>query len=198
MIGVAQCANNAGSTAFPGADAQFSRLLRGFTLSFELDAYDRKILALLQENARLGFSEIGRRIHLTSPAVAERMRQLEEAGVIEGYSAKLNLRKLGYSFEAFINITVDSHDALDAWAAAHPEVLELHATTGAHCALIRVALTSPEHLQACLKSLGLIGKTTTSVVLSSQLERRPRLAGDWLSTPAGAGVPSHTGVKNVT
>jgi Lrp/AsnC family leucine-responsive transcriptional regulator len=51
-------------------------------LSFELDAYDRKILALLQENARLGFSEIGRRIHLTSPAVAERVRRLEEAGVI--------------------------------------------------------------------------------------------------------------------
>jgi Lrp/AsnC family leucine-responsive transcriptional regulator len=149
-------------------------------LSFELDAYDRKILALLQENARLGFSEIGRRIHLTSPAVAERVRRLEEAGVIEGYGARLNLRKLGYSFEAYINITVDSHDALDAWAAAHPEVLELHATTGTHCALIRVGLTAPEHLQACLKSLALIGKTTTSVVLTSQLESRARLPGDQL------------------
>ena len=149
-------------------------------MSFELDGYDRKILALLQENARLGFSEIGRRIHLTSPAVAERVRRLEEAGVIEAFTVKLNLRKLGYSFEAFINITVDSHDALDAWAVAHPEVLELHATTGAHCALIRVALTAPEHLQACLKSLALIGKTTTSVVLSSQLERRARLPGNQL------------------
>jgi Lrp/AsnC family leucine-responsive transcriptional regulator len=149
-------------------------------LRFELDAYDRKILALLQENARLGFSEIGRRIHLTSPAVGERVRRLEEAGVIEGYGVRLNLRKLGYSFEAYINITVDSHDALDAWAAAHPEVLELHATTGAHCALIRVGLTAPEHLQACLTSLALIGKTTTSVVLTSQLESRARLPGDQL------------------
>ena len=149
-------------------------------MSVELDGYDRKILALLQENSRLGFSEIGRRIHLTSPAVAERVRRLEESGVITSFGAKLNLRKLGYSFEAFINITVDSHEALDAWAAAHPEVLELHATTGAHCALIRVALTAPEHLQACLTSLAPIGKTTTSVVLSSQLENRARIPGDQL------------------
>ena len=149
-------------------------------MSFELDAYDRKILALLQENARLGFSEIGRRIHLTSPAVAERVRRLEEAGVIECFTAKLNLRKLGYSFEAYINITVDSHAALDSWAAAHPEVLELHSTTGTHCALMRIALTAPEHLQACLTSLARIGKTTTSVVLTSQLESRARLPGDQL------------------
>ncbi len=149
-------------------------------MSFELDAYDRKILALLQENARLGFSEIGRRIHLTSPAVAERVRRLEEAGVIEAFTARLNLRKMGYSFEAFIHITVDSHDKLEAWAAAHPEVLELHDTTGSHCALIRIALTAPEHLQSCLKSLALIGKTTTSMVLSSKHEGRARLPGDQL------------------
>lgn len=144
-------------------------------MSFELDAYDRKILALLQGNARLGFSEIGRRIHLTSPAVAERMRRLEEAGVIEGFGVRLNLRALGYGFEAFVNVTVQSHDALDAWADAHPEVLALHATTGSHCALLRIAVTAPEHLQALLASLGRIGKTTTSIVLSSGLEQRVRL-----------------------
>lgn len=150
-------------------------------MSFELDAYDRKILALLQDDARLGYSEIGRRIHLTAPAVTERVRRLQEAGVIEGFSTRLNLRALGYSFEAFINITVDSHDALDAWAAAHPEVLALHATTGSHCALIRLAVTAPEHLQALIKSLGEIGKTTTSIVLSSQFEDRPRLAAGQLA-----------------
>jgi Lrp/AsnC family leucine-responsive transcriptional regulator len=149
-------------------------------LSFELDAHDRKILALLQSEGRLSFSEIGRRIHLTSPAVAERVRRLEEAKVIEGFGARVNLRALGYSFEAFINITVDSHPALDAWAAAHPEVLALHATTGSHCALIRLAVTAPEHLQALIQSLAHIGKTTTSIVLSSQFEDRPRLPGKQL------------------
>ncbi|MBI3283557.1 MAG: Lrp/AsnC family transcriptional regulator [Burkholderiales bacterium] len=150
-------------------------------MSFELDGYDRKILALLQENARLNFSEIGRRIHLSSPAVAERVRRLEEAGVIAGYGARVNLRALGYSFEAFINITVESHDALDAWAAAHPEVLALHATTGSHCAIMRIAVTAPEHLQALLKSLGQLGKTTTSIVLSSDFEARPRLPAAQIS-----------------
>jgi Lrp/AsnC family leucine-responsive transcriptional regulator len=139
-------------------------------LSFELDAYDRKILALLQADARLGFSEIDRRIHLTSPPVADGVRRLQEAGVIEGFTARLNLRKLGYSFEAFINITVDSHTVLEGWANSHPEVLALHATTG--------NLKAPEHVQGCLESLAQIGKTTTSVVLLSQLETRPRLPGD--------------------
>ena len=149
-------------------------------MNLELDAHDRKILALLQENARLSYSELGRRIHLTSPAVAERVKRLEEAGIIQAYSAQLNLRALGYSFEAFVHITVESHDALDAWAAARPEVLALHATTGNHCALLRLALGSPEHLQACLTSLGHIGKTSTAMVLSSQWERRPRLPADRL------------------
>ena len=68
----------------------------------------------------------------------------------------------------------------DAWAAAHPEVLALHATTGSHCALLRVAVVSPEHLQTLLFSLGEIGKTSTSVVLTSQLEDRLRLTAEQL------------------
>ena len=58
----------------------------------------------------------------------------------------------------------------------------LHATTGSHCALIRVALAAPEHLQACLTSLGQIGKTTTAVVLSSQFEQRARLPADRIAS----------------
>lgn len=151
-------------------------------LNFVLDAYDRKIVALLQSNARLSISEIGRRIHLTSPAVAVRVRRMEEAQVITGFTVRVNLRALGYIFEAFINITVESHDALDAWADAHPEVLALHITTGSHCALLRVAVTAPEHLQSLISSLAPIGKTTTSIVLSTQFEERPRVQGDQLHT----------------
>ncbi len=156
----------------------------------ELDSYDQKILALLQANARLGYTEIGRQIHLSSPAVAERIRRLEDAGVIAGYGVRLNLRTLGYSFEAFIQVTVESHAALDAWAAAHPEVLALHATTGSHCALLRVAVVSPEHLQTLLFSLGEIGKTSTSVVLTSQLEDRPRLTAEQLRAMHASPDPS--------
>ena len=157
----------------------------------ELDSADRQILALLQQDARLPFTEIGRRVHLTSPAVAERVRRLEETGVIQGYTPRLNLRALGYSFEAFVQVVVQSDAALLAWAAAHPEVLAVHATTGEHCALLRLALTSPEHLQSLLGSLGGIGKTHTAVVLSSSFEDRARLAGDEvLRTTTEPSVPA--------
>jgi Lrp/AsnC family transcriptional regulator, leucine-responsive regulatory protein len=148
---------------------------------FELDAQDQKILALIQRNARASFTEIGRKVHLTSPAVAERIKRLEEAGVILGYGARINLRKIGYSFEAFVQITVDSHAALNTWADAHDELLALHATTGNHCAVLRLALTSPEHLQQLLASLGEIGKTSTAMVLSTQFEDRVRVSGVKLS-----------------
>ena len=144
-------------------------------MKFEIDSYDRNILSLLQSDARLSLSEIGRRIHLTSPAVAERVRRLEEAQVIQGFTARVNLRALGYSFEALINITVESHEALDQWADQHPEVLALYATTGEQCALIRVAVIAPEHLQSIILSLGKIGKTQTAIVLSSHFEDRERL-----------------------
>lgn len=163
----------------------FSRLLERFAVAFELDAYDRKIVALLQQNARLTYSEIGRRVHLSSPAIAERVRRIEEAGVIRGFSARIDLRALGYSFETFVSITVDSHEALDAWAAAHHELLALHSTTGNHCALLRIAVRTPEHLESMLKSLARIGKTSTSMVLSTQFEDRQRLPADEIEVVSG-------------
>jgi Lrp/AsnC family leucine-responsive transcriptional regulator len=162
-------------------------------LSFDLDGYDRKILALLQEDARLSYSEIGRRIHLTPPAVTERIRRLEEANVIQGYCARVNLRELGYSFETFVRITVDSHELLDAWALAHPEVLALHSTTGSDCALLRIAVGAPEHLEALLMSLSKIGKTATSIVLSTKLETRPRVPADQIISTDAASI---NGVKS--
>jgi len=159
----------------------FPSLLEQSAVPFELDNYDRNIVALLQQDGRMPLSELGRQVHLSAPAVAERVRRLEEAGVVQGFSARINLRALGYSFETFVNITVDSHDALDQWAASHPEVLALHATTGHHCALLRLALRDPEHLEALLKSLARIGKTATTMVLSSQFEARPRLHADQIA-----------------
>lgn len=150
-------------------------------MNVELDAYDRKIVSLLQQDGRLSLSELGRRVHLSSPAVAERVRRLEEGNVLQGFTVRVNPRALGYSFETFINITVDSHEALDLWALNHSEVMALHNTTGNHCALLRVALRDPEHLEALLKSLAQIGKTATSMVLSSQFEARPRLPADQIS-----------------
>jgi Lrp/AsnC family transcriptional regulator, leucine-responsive regulatory protein len=151
---------------------------------YPLDTYDHAILALLQSNGRITMTELSKQVHLTSPAVTERVKKLEEAGVIAGYGTHINLRKYGYSFEAFVQITVDSHAQLDAWADAHSEVLEIHATTGNHCALLRIALTSPEHLQKLLTELGALGNTSTAMVLSSRHEHRARLHGDKVGSSA--------------
>jgi Lrp/AsnC family leucine-responsive transcriptional regulator len=142
------------------------------------DNYDLAILEQLQLNARVSFAELGRRVHLTSPAVAERVKKLEDADVITGYAARINLRKLGYAFEVLVQISVESHAVLNAWTDAHAEVLSSHATTGNHCAMLRIALKSPEHLQGLLGELGAIGKTSTAMVLSSNYEDRVRKHGD--------------------
>lgn len=152
-------------------------------MAFELDTCDRKLLALLQKDARLSYAELGRRVHLSSPAVAERVRRLEEFGVIGGFTARVSPRALGYGFETFVSITVDSHDALDAWAEAHPEVMALHSTTGNQCALLRIAIRTPEHLESLLKSLARIGKTSTSMVLSTRFESRERVPADCATLP---------------
>lgn len=125
----------------------------------------------------MSVAEISRQIHLTSPAVTDRIRKLEEIGVITGYSVQLNLRKWGYSFEVLIQITVESNSALENWASAHHEVLELNITTGTQCAMMRVALTSPEHLQRLLISLDVVGKTTTYMVLATSFDERARIHG---------------------
>lgn len=139
---------------------------------FDFDPYDLRILALLQENARMPFTEIGRKVHLTSPAVAERVRRMEEAGVITGYRAQVDLAKLGYGLQSFIRMSVRSDEALEAWVAEHPEVLALHAVTGDDCAVLRVAISTPEHLQTLLKSLAQIGRTSTAIVLSTKFDDR--------------------------
>ena len=147
---------------------------------FECDNYDHKILALLQQNARLSFTELGRRVHLTSPAVAERVKRLEEAGIIQGYGLRLNLQAYGYSFEAMVQVKVERHDALDAWVFRHPEVLASHATTGEYCAILHIALTSPQHLHQLLSELAELGQTSTAMILQSLAHERQRIAGSQL------------------
>jgi Lrp/AsnC family leucine-responsive transcriptional regulator len=97
---------------------------------------------------------------------------------LQGFTTRLGLRALGYSFEALIHITVDSHAALDLWAQQYPEVLGLYATTGEQCAMMRLAVVAPEHLQSLILSLGKIGKTQISIVLSTQCDNRELMPAD--------------------
>jgi Lrp/AsnC family leucine-responsive transcriptional regulator len=121
-----------------------------FHLESSLDTTDWQILRELQQNARLSFNELGRRVNLSAPAAAERVRKLEDRGVITGYSAQIDPAKVGLPLLAFIQLHCDPGKCLlkTSRAEEYPEVLEIHKLSGAHCTLLKVAVSSMEHLEA--------------------------------------------------
>ena len=143
----------------------------------ELDATDRAILELLQENCKRPLAAIGEKVGLSAPAVVDRIHKLEEAGVIVGYAALLDARKLGRDVTAFIGVASDLPRAIDVLArhiVAIDEVLECHHVTGAHTLLLKVKVRSTEGLETLidrLRSLDGVSHTETMVVLSSAAER---------------------------
>lgn len=139
-----------------------------------LDQIDWKILKELQENARVAYAELGRKINLTTPAVIERIRKLEDAGIIAGYRAEIDASKIGLPVTAFIRMSITGVDysRIIEVARDSPEVLECHRGTGGDSFIIKVAVASVERLQAIIDKLTPYGITTTSIVLSSPVKRR--------------------------
>ncbi|MBC3933786.1 Lrp/AsnC family transcriptional regulator [Undibacterium rugosum] len=142
-------------------------------MKIELDLMDARILEILQEDARVTLAEIGRRIHLSQPAVAERIRRMETAQVITGYHARVNPEALGYGITAFVRIASRSSDvSVPHIAAQVPEVVECHAITGEDCVIVKVVAPSVRELERVIASLARGGVTSTSLILSSSIERR--------------------------
>ena len=139
-----------------------------------LDEISWRILAALQENARLGYTELGRRVGLTAPAVAERVRRLEESGIISGYRVELNLERVGLLMTAFIRFANRDRPAseVNQLVATLPEVLECHHVTGADCYVLKVAVTSVGHLERLIERLLRYGECTTSIILSSPVTHK--------------------------
>ena len=139
-----------------------------------LDHVDWQILTLLQENARLSYADIGRQVGLSLPAAAERIRRLEEAGIIEGYYARIDPEKIGLSVTAFIRVSVpvEKYPQFTALVGNLAEVSECHHVTGVEAFVLKVGVTSISHLEALLQRLSQYGQTTTSIVMSSPLKRR--------------------------
>ncbi len=139
-----------------------------------MDATDRQLLEDLQNDARVSYAELGRRVGLTPPAVAERVRRLETSGIIAGYHAQVDLNKAGYGLVAFIRLSSAPELAkqLGRIAAETPEVLEFHHVTGTEGFVLKVAARSIEHLERVIVLLLPYGQTTTSIVLSSPVTWR--------------------------
>src|SRR2546423_12830984 len=114
-----------------------------------LDDVDWKLVEALQDDARISFAELGRRVSLSPPAVAERVRRLELAGVITGYRAVVDLARLGLSMQAMVRVVANgkSCELMGSQLEAMPEVLEATRVTGTDSHVMRVAVRSVEHLE---------------------------------------------------
>ncbi len=139
-----------------------------------LDDVGWQLLRELQEDARLSYAELGRRVGLSLPAVAERMRRMEEGGIITGYRVEIDGQKVGLPVMAFvrINATGEKYPAIIALARDLPQVLECHHLTGTDSFIMKVIAASIPDLEALITQLRRYGQTTTSIVLSSPVTRR--------------------------
>ena len=138
-----------------------------------LDTKDRLILQALQTDARQSLAAIGKRIGLSQPAMSERVRKLEDAGVIEGYSARVNLQALGVGLQAIIRIQT-THRGIAPYTALFaqmPEVLQADRVTGEDCFIVRCAIAQPGDLQRVVDALAVHGAVTTALVLSSPVQK---------------------------
>ncbi len=140
-----------------------------------LDATNRRLIRELQEDARLSIAELGRRVSLSSPAVAERLRRLEDAGVVTGYRAMVDPRRLGYGFGVVIRIRPAPRQlAIVAdLARSTPEVVECHRVTGDDCYIAIAYVRDVEHLEHVIDRFAAHGQTTSSIMQSSPVPRRP-------------------------
>jgi Lrp/AsnC family transcriptional regulator, leucine-responsive regulatory protein len=139
-----------------------------------IDAIDRRILGELQEDARLSMAELGRRISLSPPAVAERVQRLERTGVITGYRAEVEPKALGFPLAAVVRVRPASRQLhkIPEIARATPEVVECYRITGEDCFFLKLHLRSIDDLEEILDRFVVYGQTTTSIIHSSPVALR--------------------------
>lgn len=151
------------------------RLFTYTSFSGEIDAVNVRVLQELQRDPRLTMSELGRRVGMSSPAVTERVRRLEEAGVIQGYRLDLNPAALGLPIAAYIRIRPNSGQLprIAELAQQIPEVVECYRVTGEDCFVLKVHIPAIDQLDRLLDSFLLYGSTTTTIIQSSPVPLRP-------------------------
>jgi Lrp/AsnC family leucine-responsive transcriptional regulator len=140
-----------------------------------IDEIDRVLLRELQADGRLSVAELGRRVNLSAPAVAGRVKRLERAGVITGYRAEIDPRSLGFPIAAIVRIrpTTRQLQRIPELAREVPEVVECHRVTGEDCFVMRLQLRAMDDLEAILDRFIVFGQTTTSIIHSTPVAARP-------------------------
>jgi Lrp/AsnC family leucine-responsive transcriptional regulator len=140
-----------------------------------LDVTNLRLLDELQADARTSLAELGRRVGLSSPAVADRLRRLEQEGVITGYRAEVDPRKLGYALGVVIRIRPAPRQiaAVAELARRTDEIVECHRVTGDDCYVMVAHVRDVTHLEEVIDQFAAYGQTTTSIKQSSPVPRRP-------------------------
>jgi Lrp/AsnC family leucine-responsive transcriptional regulator len=138
------------------------------------DALDWRILRELQADARLSYNELARRVGLSPPTVAARVRRLEEAGVIAGYRAEVDPATIGLPVMALVHLKCRPGRCLlrTCRAADYPEIIEVLKVSGAHCTVLKVVAASHAHMETIIDRLNEHGELQTLVVWSKGLEQR--------------------------
>ena len=139
-----------------------------------MDEIDRNLLEELQKDARLTRSELARRVELSPTATSDRLRRLEEAGVIGGYHAAINPKAAGYAVSAILRIrpVMGQLKKVESAAQGTPEVLECHRVTGEDCYIMKIVVPDIDDLEAVIDRFTPFGSTTTSIIHSSPVPPR--------------------------
>ena len=140
----------------------------------KLDSTDWALLKLLQEDGRISYRELGKKIGLSTPAVSERVKKLEDAGIITGFGARLALDKLDRAITAFVSVNTrpESNEPLQKFVKKTPEILEAHYITGQASFILKIALGTIADLEDFIRKLSHFGPTQTSIVQSTHIENR--------------------------
>jgi len=143
-------------------------------MEFLIDDIDRAILACLAEDARLSLKVLSARVGLTSPSTAERVKRLEERGVIQGYGARVDLAALNYRLQALVRVRPmpGMLQKVDKMIQRLPECIECDKVTGEDCFVMRLVVQSIEQLDMLLDELAEFAQCNTSIVKSTPVKRR--------------------------
>lgn len=143
-------------------------------MDYLIDAIDRQIVGCLAEDARMSLKVLSARVGLTSPSTAERVKRLEERGVIQGYGAHVNLAALGYTLQALVRVRPmpGMLHKVDKMIQAIPECIECDKVTGEDCFVMRLVVRSIEQLDELLDGLAEYAQSNSAIVKSSPVKRR--------------------------
>lgn len=139
-----------------------------------MDKIDRKLMSLLQENARYSLKQLAEQVYLSSPAVSSRLERLEKEGCITGYQAQINPEKLGYHIIAFISLEMNPKQKPTFYPFISDcyNVLECNCVTGKYSMLIKVAFPTTQELDTFIGQLQKFGNTQTQIVFSTAVASR--------------------------